>query len=108
LLLFFSFNNLYNKSGLHFSKIDFLGIDYSKTAVAYANKRFIKHKNVRSIVHNINDLDTLKLEPFDLIISIGTLQSPDINFKTLFMSLIQHYLTYDGSIILGFPNAHYM
>ena len=58
--------------------------------------------------HDINDLDALSLEPSDLIISIGTLQSPGINYKPFLQTLIQEHLNRDGAIILGFPNSRWI
>lgn len=40
---------------------------------------------------DINQLDSLDLGRFDLLISIGTMQSPSINFKLFFMSLVQNF-----------------
>ncbi len=90
-----------------FSKKQFIGIDYSQSAIEDAKTRF---DPLHVILHikDINVLDELKLERSDLIISIGTLQSPGINFKPFFMNLVQNYLTHDGAIILGFPNCRWM
>ena len=90
-----------------YAKIEFVGIDYSSSAIAEAQKRF-PEDNVRFIEHDINKLDELDLGKFDLIISIGTFQSPGIEFKPFFMSLVQNYLNEDGAIILGFPNCRWM
>ena len=90
-----------------YSNTEFIGIDYSASAIDFAKKRF-PEENVRFIEHDINKLDELKLGRFDLIISIGTFQSPNIDFKPFFMSLVQNYLTADGAIILGFPNCRWM
>jgi len=90
-----------------YDKIEFVGIDYSASAIAQA-QRFFSEDNVRFIEHDINKLDELKLGRFDLIISIGTFQSPGIEFKPFFMSLVQNYLSEDGAIILGFPNCRWM
>ncbi len=87
--------------------IEFVGIDHSKTAIAYANTLF-PEDNVHFHTKDINHLDTLDLGKFDLLISIGTLQSPSINFKPFFMSLVQNYLEKDGAIILGFPNSRWI
>lgn len=87
--------------------MQFVGIDYSASAVAFAQERF-KEENITFIEHDINRLDELKLEKFDLIISIGTFQSPGIDFKPFFMSLVQNYLKKDGALILGFPNCRWM
>ena len=50
----------------------------------------------------------LNLKKADLLISIGTLQSSGLNFKLLFMDLIQNYLEDKGSVILGFPNCRWI
>ncbi len=90
-----------------FQKIEFFGIDYSASAIAFAKKRF-PEQNVTFIEHDINKLDELDLKKSDLIISIGTFQSPGIDFKPFFMSLVQNYLSEDAAIILGFPNCRWI
>jgi len=90
-----------------YEKIELVGIDYSATAIAEAKKRF-PEDNVHFIEYDINRLDELELGEFDLIISIGTFQSPGIEFKPFFMSLVQNYLNKDGALILGFPNCRWM
>jgi hypothetical protein len=90
-----------------YKDINFVGIDHSESAIAYA-KRIFPENNVNFYSEDINNLDTLKLGQFDLLISIGTLQSPSINFKPFFMKLVQEYLTKDTAIILGFPNSRWM
>ncbi len=87
--------------------IEFVGIDHSPSAIAQARERFCEG-NATFHVHDINDLASLELGRFDLIITIGTLQSPGIEFKPLFMRLVQEYLTPDGALILGFPNCRWM
>lgn len=90
-----------------FNTINFTGIDYSASAIEYAKNRF-PQKNFQFFVHDINNLKELKLKKADLIISIGTLQSSGLNFKLLFMELIQNHLEDKGSIILGFPNCRWI
>ena len=90
-----------------FEKIDFVGIDHSASAINQARKRF-NTKNVTFHAHDINALSELDLGSFDLILSIGTLQSPGINYKPFLMQLVQSYLTQDGTIILGFPNSRWI
>jgi len=90
-----------------YENIELVGIDHSKSAIAYANTLF-KEDNVTLYDHDINDLESLHLGRFDLLISIGTLQSPSINFKPFFMSLVQNYLEKDAAIILGFPNSRWI
>ncbi len=97
--------NLVDKNIL--DEINFVGIDYSKSAIEYSKKRF-PEKNFNFFTHDINKLEELNLKKADLIISIGTLQSSGLNFKLLFMDLIQNYLQDKGSIILGFPNCRWI
>ncbi len=90
-----------------YEKINLVGIDHSKSAISYAKSSF-PEENVTFHAHDINNLESLNLGRFDLFISIGTLQSPSINFKPFFMSLVQKYLKKDAAIILGFPNSRWV
>ena len=90
-----------------YQNMGFVGIDHSKTAIEHA-KTLFPEKNVQFYAEDINNLDSLNLDKFDLLISIGTLQSPSINFKPFFMSLVQNYLEKNGAIILGFPNSRWV
>ena len=90
-----------------YENMELVGIDHSKTAIAQARTCF-KEENVKLHCNDINKLETLNLGKFDLLISIGTLQSPSINFKLFFMSLVQNYLEKDAAIILGFPNSRWV
>ncbi|HIP17981.1 MAG TPA: methyltransferase domain-containing protein [Sulfurovum sp.] len=90
-----------------YQNMEFVGIDHSKTAIEYAEGLF-EEENVTFYAENINNLESLNLGRFDLLISIGTLQSPNINFKPFFMDLVQNYLEKDSAIILGFPNSRWI
>jgi len=90
-----------------YEKINFIGIDHSNSAIAYANTLF-GEKNVTFYAADINEIDSLNLDTFDLLISIGTLQSPSINYKPFLMHLVQNYLKKDAAIILGFPNSRWI
>ena len=90
-----------------FEKMKFTGIDHSASALTYAKERF-KKDNMSFYKHDINKISELNLKKSDLIISIGTLQSPSINYKPFLMSLVQEHLTYDGAFILGFPNSRWI
>jgi len=90
-----------------YREIELVGIDHSPSAIQHARERFTEG-NATFYVHDINDLASLELRRFDLIITIGTLQSPGIEFKPLFMKLVQEYLSSDGALILGFPNCRWM
>ena len=90
-----------------FEEKEFVGIDYSSSAIEHAKENFA-HSNTEFICHDINKLGELELGRFDLLISIGTLQSSNINFNLTFMDLYQNYLEKGGSIILGFPNCRWI
>lgn len=90
-----------------YRKLEFVGVDFSQSAINVARERFTEG-NTTFYVHDINNLASLNLGRFDLIITIGTLQSSTLEFKSLFASLVQEYLTKEGAIILGFPNCRWM
>lgn len=92
----------------NFDDIEFVGIDYCESAINSAKDKFKDKTNVKFYVHDINKLDELNIGEFDLIISIGTLQSSNLDFNKIFMNIIQSYLKKDGSMILGFPNCRWM
>lgn len=91
-----------------FNNIEFVGIDYCKSAIEQAKEKFKENKNVSFYAYDINNLSDLSLEKFDLIISIGTLQSSNLDFNKVFMNIVQNYLKKDGSMILGFPNCRWI
>ncbi|MBU0632776.1 class I SAM-dependent methyltransferase [bacterium] len=90
-----------------FEEKEFVGIDYSDTAIEYAKQSF-PHTNTKIVAHDINKLAELDLGRFDLIVSIGTLQSSNIDFNAMFMNIYQNYLEKGGSLILGFPNCRWI
>jgi SAM-dependent methyltransferase len=94
-------------SNEEYSNIDFIGIDHAQSAIDVAKQRF-NESNVTFYAHDINNLSSLELGKFDLIITIGTLQSSTLELKPLFASLVQNYLTKEGAIIVGFPNCRWM
>ena len=88
--------------------LELVGIDYCSSAVQEAQEKFKKYENISFYTHDINDLASLKLGEFDLVISIGTLQSSNLDFNPLFMSIVQNQLKKDGAMILGFPNCRWI
>jgi len=90
-----------------FASKELFGIDYSDSVIDYAKKEF-DNSNVEFISHDINKLYELDIGKFDLIVSIGTLQSSNINFNERFMDIYQNYLEKDGAMILGFPNCRWI
>lgn len=88
-----------------FANMTLVGIDHSASALEFAQHRF---PHALFYPQDINQLAALNLPKSDLIISIGTLQSPSINYKPFLMSLVQEHLTEDGALILGFPNSRWI
>ncbi len=85
----------------------FVGIDHSASAIAAAAERFTDPRH-RFIAADLATLPELSLSPFDLVISIGTLQSPGVDDRALLRDVVQHRLTPTGSVILGIPNCTYL
>jgi 2-polyprenyl-3-methyl-5-hydroxy-6-metoxy-1,4-benzoquinol methylase len=90
-----------------YKNIEFVGIDYCKSAIDSA-KESLNEDNFHFIEADINNLSSLNLGKFDLIITIGTLQSSNIEFKPTFMSIVQNHLEPMGAMILGFPNCRWI
>ncbi|MGB5866453.1 MAG: class I SAM-dependent methyltransferase [Arcobacteraceae bacterium] len=95
------------KYAKNFENLELVGVDYCSSAIAEAKKNF-PESNVSFLVGDINKLEELDLGKFDLIISIGTLQSSSLDFNKTFMGIVQNYLRLDGSMILGFPNCRWI
>jgi hypothetical protein len=89
-----------------YETVELVGVDHAESAISEARRKF-PETNVTFYAHDINRLDDLALGTFDLLISIGTLQSPGIAFKPLLMHLVQHYLNRDSALVLGFPNGRW-
>ena len=83
-----------------------VGIDINESALQIAKRRFGKRYSF--ITMDVNDLGGLGLEPFDLILSFSTLQSPSVDDRKLLRLLVQRFLTPQGSLILGLPNSRYV
>ena len=96
------------KYATDFKNLELVGIDYCSSAIKAAKEKFKEFKNIFFYTHDINDLSSLNLGKFDLIISIGTLQSSNLEFNPLFMSIIQNQLNRNGAMILGFPNCRWI
>lgn len=92
----------------NFKNLELVGVDYCSSAIDEAKEKFMACGNIKLYTHDINDLSSLNLGEFDLIISIGTLQSSNLEFNPLFMSIVQNQLKKDGAMILGFPNCRWL
>lgn len=92
----------------NFTNLELVGVDYCKTAIQKAKEVFRDDFNTLFLKADINKLEELDLGKFDLIITIGTLQSTNIDFNKTFMQIVQKYLNKDGAMIMGFPNCRWM
>jgi hypothetical protein len=90
-----------------YKSIEFVGLDYCQSAIDRAKDR-LDDDNFVFMRADINELESLDIGKFDLIITIGTLQSSNINFKERFMYIVQNHLNKDGAMILGFPNCRWI
>lgn len=90
-----------------FEQFEIVAVDHSSSAILAAKTRFTSPSH-RFLTHDINDLASLELGRFHVILSIGTLHSPGIaNGKTLLMQLVQDHLERAASVVLGFPNCRW-
>ena len=78
------------------------------TEVFGSIEKFKDSPNVSFYAHDANDLASLNLGEFDLIISVGTLQSSNLKFNSILASLVQNQLKRTGAMILGFPNCRWI
>ncbi|MDB4954975.1 MAG: hypothetical protein JWO36_2544 [Myxococcales bacterium] len=85
----------------------FVGVDHSASALAVARQRFMG-ANVELVEGDLNMLEPLALGLFDLVVSIGTLQSPGIDDRALLRHVIAHHVRDPGAAIFGFPNCRYV
>jgi hypothetical protein len=85
---------------------DFVGVDHSASALAVARVRF--GPDVALHEADLGTLGTLGLGRFDLVVSIGTLQSPGVDDREVLRRIVQDHLTPTGAVILGFPNCRYI
>jgi SAM-dependent methyltransferase len=83
----------------------FVGVDHSASAIAEARVRF---PDVELHVADLNALASLGLGRFDLVVSIGTLQSPGVDDRDVVRRVVQDHLAETGSVILGLPNCRYV
>ena len=88
-------------------EISFTGIEHSKSAIKEAKNR-LSDLNFNAIEADISNLSEIELDKFDMLVSIGTLQSPSINLKTTIMYIVQELLEQECSILLGFPNCRWI
>lgn len=92
--------------GEAFADCEILGIDRCASALHAAKRRW--PQTLQTFRLALDDLPGFRQERFDLILSIGTLQSPGIALKPLIMHLVQERLSPDGALLLGWPNSRWI
>lgn len=90
-----------------FSTLTCVGVDHCSSALEVARSRF-DASHVSFLDMDLNELLDWKAEPFHLIVSVGTLQSPGVKSHDLFCSLVRDRMQPDGAVVLGFPNCRYI
>jgi len=88
-------------------ELELVGIDYCHSAITKAKEQFRDNTNIKFLCADIKELNDLALGEFDLIISIGTLQSSNLEYNKLLMSIVQNQLSKNGAMILGWPNCRW-
>ena len=82
-----------------------VGIDHAASVLAIARARFPQATLIEA---DVAQLATLALARFDLVLSIGTLQSASVDDRELLRRLVQDHLADTGAIVLGVPNCRYV
>jgi trans-aconitate methyltransferase len=87
-----------------------VGVDHSASAIAAARARFAAEASLVTFKEaDVAASATLAaLGRFDLVISIGTLQSGALDDRELLRRIVQECLAPRGAIIVGVPNCRYV
>ncbi|RKG59625.1 class I SAM-dependent methyltransferase [Corallococcus sp. AB011P] len=85
--------------------IRFVGVDHSASALLEARAAFPDPRHA-FIQADLNALPS-DLGRFDVVVSVGTLQSPGVDDRALLRTLVQEHLEPKASLVLGFPNSRF-
>lgn len=84
--------------------VDGVGIDHSASAIASAVEA---HPKFRFLCADLQELATLDLGRFDLVVAINTLQSAKLDGRALFRTIVKDCLRPSGAVLVGLPNSRY-
>lgn len=84
-----------------------VGVDHCASALSHARARFDPAR-FNFVCDDLRNYETWELDPFDLLISIGTLQCRGLRGKSLFPQILRRFLRKGGAVILGFPYLRYI
>lgn len=82
-----------------------VGVDHSAEALAVAAARL--GPAFTGVAIDLSALPAHDLGRFDLVLAIGTLQSPGVDDRALLRHVVQARLTPTGAVIIGVPNCRY-
>jgi SAM-dependent methyltransferase len=80
-----------------------VGIDRDASALAIARARYPGATFIEADIGQPSGAGT-----FDLVVSIGTLQSANLDDRDLLRRIVQDHLEPNGAVILGVPNCRYV
>jgi Methyltransferase domain len=80
------------------------GVDHSTSALAVAHARFPAATLIEADLAHL----PAELGRFDLVVSVGTLQSGALDDRDLVRRVVQDHLEPHGAVIFGWPNCRYV
>lgn len=83
--------------------VSLVGVDHSESALAVARARLPHAELIHADVAQLPDLGR-----FDLVVSVGLLQSGAIDDRALVRRVVQDHLAPQGAVIFGWPNCRYV
>ncbi len=84
-----------------------VGVDHAEGALAIAQGRFPGGRH-RFVAADLAALGELDLGRFELVLALGTLQSPGVDDRAVLRQVVQAHLAPAGAVILGLPNCRYL
>jgi hypothetical protein len=91
--------------GAALRELSFVGVDHSASALAEARRSFPGPR------YHFLEADLNALPPdlgrFQMVISLGTIQSPGVDDRALLRRIVQQHITPDAALLFGFPNSRY-
>jgi SAM-dependent methyltransferase len=86
----------------------FVGVDHSASALEVARSRLDNPRHT-FVCADLGELPRLDLgPPFDLVLCMGTLQSPGVDDREVLRHLVQTRMSPAGAVIIGLPNCRYV
>lgn len=95
-----------SESGRSVSR-QWVGVDHSSTAIEAAQSRY-PDPRFDWRVGDLRELSSWDLPPFDLILCLNTLQSPNIDEYKEIKYWVKHQLTHQGALLISLPNSRYL